>query len=136
MIARAFQKPYLPLLLTVALLAAACSGQKEEPAAAAPSVPSEPEIEEAAVEATPYDVLPESVRLAMDKPFTGDFDELVKRRAIRVAVTMNRTHYFIDAGQQRGLTYESMRIFEDDLNKELNTRHLKVHMVMVPMARD
>jgi membrane-bound lytic murein transglycosylase MltF len=72
----------------------------------------------------------------MDKPFTGDFDELVKRRAIRVAVTMNRTHYFIDGGQQRGLTYESMRLFEDDLNKELNTRHLKVHMVMVPMSRD
>ena len=72
----------------------------------------------------------------MDKPFTGDFDELVKRRAIRVAVTMNRTHYFIDAGQQRGLTYEWMKIFEDDLNKELKTGHLKVHMVMVPMSRD
>ena len=85
---------------------------------------------------TSYDVLPASVRLTMDEPFTGDFDELVKRRAIRVAVTMNRTHYFIDAGQQRGLTYESMKLFEDDLNKELKTRHLKVHMVIVPMSRD
>ena len=72
----------------------------------------------------------------MDKPFTGDFDELVKRRAIRVAVTFNRTHYFIDGGQQRGLTYESMKIFEEDLNKELKTGNLKVHVVMVPMSRD
>ena len=38
----------------------------------------------------------------LDKPFTGDFDEMVKRRAIRVAVTFNRTHYFIDEGQERG----------------------------------
>jgi hypothetical protein len=38
----------------------------------------------------------------MDKPFTGDFDALVKRRSIRVGVTFNRTHYFIDKGQERG----------------------------------
>ena len=36
-------------------------------------------------------------------PFTGDFDAMVKRRAIRVGVTFNRTHYFIDKGQERGL---------------------------------
>jgi hypothetical protein len=55
---------------------------------------------------SPYDALPEPVRLVMDEPFTGDFDALIKRRAIRVAVTFNRTHYFIDQGQERGLTYE------------------------------
>ena len=44
----------------------------------------------------------------MDKPFTGDFDALVKRRAIRVAVTFNRTHYFIDQGQERGLTVRGL----------------------------
>jgi hypothetical protein len=46
--------------------------------------------------ASPYDALPEGVRLVMDEPFTGDFDALVTRRAIRAAVTFNRTHYFID----------------------------------------
>ena len=45
---------------------------------------------------------PGPVRAIIDKPFTGDFDEMVKRRAIRVAVTFNRTHYFIDRGQERG----------------------------------
>src|SRR5688572_3243717 len=54
--------------------------------------------------ASPYDALPEAVRLAMDKPFTGDFDAMIKRRAIRVGVTFNRTHYFIDKGHERGLT--------------------------------
>ena len=72
----------------------------------------------------------------MDKPFTGDFDAMVKRRAIRVAVTFNRTHYFIDKGQERGLTYESLKLFENDLNTDLKTGNLKVHVVIVPMSRD
>ena len=57
----------------------------------------------------------------IDKPFTGDFDEMVKRRVIRVAVTFNRTHYFIDSGQERGMTYESLKLFENDLNTSLKT---------------
>ena len=72
----------------------------------------------------------------MDKPFTGDFDELVKRRAIRVGVTFNRTHYFIDRGQERGITFEALKSFESDLNTDLKTGHLKVHVVIVPMSRD
>ena len=76
------------------------------------------------------------MRAVLDKPFKGDFDELVKRRAIRVAVTFNRTHYFIDRGQERGITYESLKLFEKDLNATLKTGNLKVHVVIVPMSRD
>ena len=86
--------------------------------------------------AGPYDALPEGLRGAVLSPFTGDLDEMVKRRVIRVAVTFNRTHYFIDKGQQRGLTYESMKSFEDDLNADLKTGNLKVHVAAVPLSRD
>ena len=85
---------------------------------------------------SPYDALPEAVRVLADKPFTGDIDEMVKRRTIRVAVTFNRTHYFIDKGQQRGLTYEALKSFENDLNTDLKTGNLKVHVVIIPMSRD
>ncbi len=71
-----------------------------------------------------------------DKPFVGDFDELVKRRLIRVAVTFNRTHYFLDKGQERGMTYEALKAFETDLNTDLKTGNLKVHVMIVPMPRD
>ena len=60
--------------------------------------------------------------LSMDKPFTGDFDEMVKRRSIRVGVTFNRTHYFIDKGQERGITYESLKLFEKELNEQPERR--------------
>ena len=32
--------------------------------------------------------------------------------SIRVGVTFNRTHYFIDKGQERGLTYQTLKLFE------------------------
>ena len=85
---------------------------------------------------SPYDALPDAIQQVLDKPFTGDFDEMVKRRAIRVGVTYNRTHYFIDKGQERGLTYESLKQFETELNTELKTGNLKVHVVPVVMRRD
>ena len=119
----------IALLLVAA--GTACSGRPE--ATTATPSPTEEAIPETA---SPYDALPEAVRGALDKPFTGDFDALVKRRAIRVGVTFNRTHYFIDKGQERGLAYESLKLFESDLNEELKTGNLKVHVVMVPMPRD
>ena len=141
--------------LLVVAAAAACSGQQEAttppatPAAAPAGAPAAPAAAPEApssqgpgadgpIPATtsPLDVLPEEVRLGLHKPFTGDFDEMVKRRAIRVAVTFNRTHYFVDKGQERGITYEALKAFESDLNTELKTGNLKVHVVIVPLSRD
>jgi membrane-bound lytic murein transglycosylase MltF len=119
--------------LLIAVAATACSGQQEAPPPATTTAATEAPIPETS---SPYDALPEAVRNAMDQPFTDDFDAMVKRRAIRVAVTFNRTHYFIDQGQERGLTFESLKQFENDLNADLKTGNLKVHVVIVPMSRD
>jgi membrane-bound lytic murein transglycosylase MltF len=74
--------------------------------------------------------------VVLDQPFTGDLDEMVKRRVIRAGVTFNRTHYFIDRGQQRGIAYESLANFEEALNAQLKTGHLKVHVAIVPLGRE
>jgi membrane-bound lytic murein transglycosylase MltF len=81
-------------------------------------------------------VLPEALRIAVHKTFTGDFDEMVQRRIIRIGVTFNRTFYFVDKGAQRGLAYEYVHLFEEQLNRQLGTGNLKVHVVMLPMPRD
>lgn len=138
---------YVLLVLVTVAAAAACSSQKgETPPAEQSSAPvtgqAAPGATVAADEApipetaSPFDALPEWVRETMANPFTGDLDAMVKRRVIRVAVAFNRTHYFIDKGQQRGLAYESLKLFEEDLNKELKTGNLKVHIVFIPMPRD
>src|SRR6266705_2861478 len=51
---------------------------------------------------------------AVFRPWTGDWDGIVKRRALRVLVTYSRTMYFVDKGTQRGITYEAFKGFEDD----------------------
>ncbi len=86
--------------------------------------------------ASPYDVLPAPVREMLDLPFTGDFDAMVKRRLIRAGVVFNRTQYFIDKGVQRGMSYESIKLFEEQVNKRLKTGLLTVHVAILPMSRD
>jgi membrane-bound lytic murein transglycosylase MltF len=121
-------------LLAVVMVAAtaACSG---EPAPVAPTAAADADTPIPPTP-SPYDALPEAVRSAMAKPAQGDLDEMIARRAIRVGVTFNRTHYFIDAGQERGITYEALKAFENDLNTDLKTGNLKVHVVIVPMSRE
>ena len=81
-------------------------------------------------------LLPPAVREAVLKPFTGDFDEMVKRRLVRVGVTYNRTFYFVDRGVQRGIAYEYGQLMEDTINERLKTGNIKVHVIFVPMSRD
>src|SRR5262245_43146234 len=68
--------------------------------------------------------------------FTGDLDEMRKRRVIRAGVAYNRTHYFIDRGVQRGAAYEALMLFEQGLNQGLTKADQKVNIVFVPMSRD
>jgi len=128
----------LAAALLVAAAATACSDRKEPAPISAPAPELAPVAGDGPIPDTPspFDALPEPVRRALDTPFTGDLDALVKRRAIRVAVTFNRTHYFIDKGQERGLTYEGLKRFETDLNADLKLkRTTQVHVVIVPMSR-
>lgn len=67
----------------------------------------------------------------------GDLDGMIKRRIVRVLIPYNKTLYFLDkGGQQRGFMYDMMTSFEQDLNKQLATKHLKIHFIFVPTARD
>jgi membrane-bound lytic murein transglycosylase MltF len=67
------------------------------------------------------------------KPWKGDFDGMLERRAIRVAVPYSRTLYFIDKGRERGIGAELIRDFERWINqkyaKQLGKRPLTVFVV-------
>ncbi len=72
----------------------------------------------------------------IDEPWTGDFDGMVERRRIRVLVVPSRTSYFVDKGRERGVTHDAGRAFEEDVNRKLGKRILKVEVVFVPVKRD
>jgi membrane-bound lytic murein transglycosylase MltF len=133
-------------LLGLACTTTGCGGSKPSapataatasaPAAATTATPAA--AGDAALPSPAYESgLPESVRSVVFKPFTGDFDQMVARRLIRVGGTFNRTFYFVDKGVQRGVTFEMAQAFEEQLNKKLKTGNAtKVHVVVVPLPRD
>jgi len=102
------------------------------PPAAKPAVEAEAPLPPPAFESE----LPEELRNAIAKPFTGDFDEMVKRRLVRLGVTFNRTFYFVDKGVQRGVVYDYGKLVEERLNTQLKTGNLKIHVFFVPLPRD
>jgi len=80
--------------------------------------------------------LPVQTKL-VSEVWTGDLDGMVERRMIRVLVPYSKTFYFIDAGfTQRGIAYDYMTAFDDELNAKRKTGNLRVIMVFVPTTRD
>ncbi len=67
----------------------------------------------------------------------GDLDGMIQRRVVRVLLPYNKTLYFLDkGGQQRGLMYDMMTEFEQNLNRQVVNKNLKIHFIFVPTARD
>lgn len=119
----------ITLLLAFALLASGCSDATSPPAGASTAEgPLLPLATEAGLD--------QSLRSLIDQPFTGDLDEMEARRLIRVGVTFNRTHYFVDRGTQRGLSFAHLQQFENNLNTARRTGHLRIRLVFVPLSRD
>ncbi len=81
----------------------------------------------------PRDALPLN---AITGKWTGDLDGMTERRMIRVLTVYSKTVYFVDKGTERGLTHDALKVFEDELNKKLNTKRFRVNVVFVPVSRD
>jgi membrane-bound lytic murein transglycosylase MltF len=111
-----------------------CGGDKPpaSPATTNPSEQAEAPLPPSELETR----LPAAVRDAVLKRFTGDFDEMIERKVVRVGVIFSRTFYFVDKGVQRGVAYEYGRLMEERINEKLNSGHVKVHVFFIPMARD
>ncbi|HLN91177.1 MAG TPA: lytic transglycosylase F [Patescibacteria group bacterium] len=72
------------------------------------------------------------------KTWTGDFDVMLERRAIRVLAPYSRTLYFNDKGRERGLTADSVRGFEQWINKKYKKQLGKrpITVLIIPTTRD
>jgi membrane-bound lytic murein transglycosylase MltF len=140
----------LPMLLS--LLLAACDGAPDsgpdgaaEDATKVVQVPAAPDAEEAAQKEPPSAAGDETEtggqtvgppKLRVLEPWTGDLDGLEERRVIRVLTVYGLPRYFLDGPVERGLTYELFKQFEEFINQRLERGHLKVHVVLIPVARD
>ena len=128
------------MLAVLSLVLACCGGGDDS---AAPSAPSSARVGGSdAVRATPAQLLtatdhglPPELDF-LDRAWTGDFDEMAERRMIRLLTVYAKGLYFLDGKEQRGVTYELARQFEQQINDSLRTGNLKVHVVVIPVTRD
>jgi membrane-bound lytic murein transglycosylase MltF len=111
------------LAVVLALLILATAALAETPAKPSPAPVSKPAARQLTTQA---------------KTLTGDFDVMLERRVIRVLVPYSRSLYFSDKGRERGLTADSVRGFEQWINKkyakQLGKRPITV--VIFPTTRD
>jgi membrane-bound lytic murein transglycosylase MltF len=66
----------------------------------------------------------------------GDLDEMVEKRLLHAVVTFSNTNYFLDGAEHKGISYEALKLFEKELNREFGKGHLKINLVIVPERRD
>ena len=124
------------MLLGLCLLAA-CGQDDPAPSAAQAPAPSTDSASTAAVDEPPQVAIPETgVAPVVLAQSTADFDAMVERRYIRVLTPYSKTSFFIDRGTPRGLVPDAFKLFEDDLNKRLKNKHLRVAVVFVPVSHD
>jgi len=69
---------------------------------------------------------------------TGDLNELLKSRFIRIAVPYSKTQYYVVKGVPRGTTYEGGKAFEDYLNRKYpqKTKNIRIHVLFDPEPRE
>lgn len=69
---------------------------------------------------------------------TEDFGAILERGFLRVLVPYSRTFYFLDQATQKGITYESLVLFEKHINKKLGNKSKipKVRVLVIPTVRD
>lgn len=66
----------------------------------------------------------------------GDLGRMEKERVIRVLTVYGLGRYFLDGAQEKGLTFELFKKFEQFINKRLGKGHLKLHVIFIPVSRD
>jgi len=66
----------------------------------------------------------------------GDLDRMEKDRVIRVLTVYGLGRYFLDGGQEKGLTFDLFKKFEQVANERLGKGHLKMHVIFIPVSRD
>jgi membrane-bound lytic murein transglycosylase MltF len=126
-----------PLLLAVFVTGHGC-GSPEKPIQAGNTAltSAAPEQTDQAAEAPPEELDPSILDRLKNESWKGDVGGLLERRYVRVLVLYNKTNFFYDGPQPRGITYEALTEFGNFLNKKLNTGDKPLHMVFIPVTRE
>ena len=74
--------------------------------------------------------------LANNTKWIGGYNGMIERRGMRVLMPYSRTNFFLDGATEKGLAYDGVKSFEKFINARHKTKHLKIHMVIIPTERE
>lgn len=125
-----------PVVALAALLAtvAGC-GAKQTATENQAEAPAATPAAAAAENPAPEPVDPSVVERIKHEKWKGDLDGMVERRFIRALVSYNRTYYFYDGAEPRGISYEALKEFEKTLNQKLRIGNRQVSVIFIPVQR-
>ncbi len=104
----------------------AAAPQADSASAASPA-PAAAQADGAAKEpASDLDTFDNPVADKLVGKWTGDLDGMIERKVIRVLTVYSKTTFFVDKGAQMGMVADAFRLFEDNLNKRLNNKNVRV----------
>jgi len=110
--------------LCVAVVLQACGSHEAAPA---------PKTETAAPAPAPAPAAAAPTGLPI---WSGDLPGLIDKRVVRMLVVNSKTFYFIDKGQQRGISYDLGMELEKFLNASNKDRTRPIRVIFIPVARD
>jgi membrane-bound lytic murein transglycosylase MltF len=136
------------LLTGILVIAFGCdAGGPQAHEATGSSAPTEEERQAPQTSAEPATVAAPNAPRSLDEllpgvlqrlvePWHGDLDGMVERRVIRVLVVSGTPRFFYYEGKPRGIVYELLSLFQQDLNASLGRRLDQVEFVPMPVSRD
>jgi membrane-bound lytic murein transglycosylase MltF len=68
--------------------------------------------------------------------YTGDLDTLIEKRVVRILTVHAPGRFYLEEGRGRGIVAEMAARYEDFLNESLGKKHIKVYVIVIPVARD
>ena len=136
MLLQTFQRRSLKLLLWgLITLLTACGATKQhaesEPPTAPPDQPSK-----SISELTPSNIDQSVIDRVRNEKWSGDIDGMLQRRFIRAIVVYNKTTFFYDGPQARGIDYDALNEFNKFLNQKLKTGDKPIYIMFIPVSRD
>src|SRR5215471_12763098 len=117
----------------ILLAVTGCKRSSQQPSSSNPEVSKQRVVK---VSETPKEIDPTLFGRINSEHWTGDLDGIRQRRYIRTLVLYNKTNFFYDGPQARGITYEALKEFEKFLNAKLNTGQEPIYLVFIPVSRE
>ena len=136
MLLRIFQRRSLKSLLWGLIIFLTACGATEQHAESGPSISNGKLASNATSELAPSNIDPSVIDRVRNEKWSGDIDGMLQRRFIRAIVLYNKTNFFYDGPQARGIDYDALIEFNKFLNQKLKTGDKPIYIMFIPVSRD